>query len=44
MKEHIGNTLQAVTVALLCWMGTTTQDVAKIVAVHEWRIAALEKH
>lgn len=43
MKEHIGNTLQGLVLASVLWTGGAIQDVTKAVAVHEWRIAALEK-
>lgn len=43
MSQYIGHTLQALTVAAVLWTGSTIQEVSKVIALHEWRITALEK-
>lgn len=43
MKEHVGNIMQGLVLASVLWTGGSIQDVTKAVAVHEWRITALEK-
>ncbi len=43
MSQHVGNILQGLTVAAVLWVGATLQDVTKVMALHEWRIAKLEE-
>ena len=40
--QHLGNILQTLTIAAILWVGSTLQDVTKAMALHEWRITALE--
>lgn len=42
MGQHLGNILQSLTIAAILWVGVTLQDVTKVMALHEWRISALE--
>lgn len=43
MLQHMGNIIQAACIAALMWTASTLQHVSETVAVHEWRIAAIEK-
>lgn len=41
-QQIIGNILQTLTIAAVLWTGSTLQEVTKVIALHEWRIATLE--
>lgn len=43
MTQHLGNIFQALTLAAIIWTGSSIVKVSEAVAIHDWRINALEQ-